>query len=161
MATNSYDPASSFHFKVEIDGLELGTWTAVDGLTAEYEVQDYKEGGQNGFVHKLPGRLTYGVVTLSRPVDKDSGKVATWFSSLQATVKKWTANITCYNENNEVVTQWNLVDVYPKKWTGPNFASTQNQVAIEKLELIHNGFMGEMAGLGGAGAAASSAKGWV
>ena len=66
------EPANTYRFDVTVDGAELGSFTAVDGLSAEYEVQTYEEGGQNGYVHKLPGRLKYQNIKVSRPVDGQS-----------------------------------------------------------------------------------------
>jgi phage tail-like protein len=155
------DPGISLYFEVTVDGQELGSFTGCDGIGAEYEVYEYTEGGENSFVHKLPGRMKYSTIKLTRPIDGDSGKLSAWFSSLAVTVKRQTASISVYNSNREMVAQWNLEGVYPSKYTGPSLTSDGNQIAKETLELAHNGFMGELGGFGGAAAGAKSAKGWV
>ena len=58
------DPGLGLRFKVAIDGHELGNWQKCDGLNVEYDIQEYREGGQNGFVHRLPGRAKYENVKL-------------------------------------------------------------------------------------------------
>src|SRR5215471_13976043 len=63
------NPANTMRFDVKIDGIELGSFTALDGLSAHYEVVPYKEGGNNEYIHQLPGRLEYDRVKLSRAVD--------------------------------------------------------------------------------------------
>jgi phage tail-like protein len=147
------DPALQLRFEVLIDGIPIGAFTGCDGLAAEYDVVEYEEGGENSFVHRIPGRLKFQPVKLTRPVDHDSGLLAAWFSSLRATVRRQTASITAYDGNRSKIAQWNLVGVFPTRWTGPTFSSDGSGIATETLELAHNGFLD---GLGGAGAGASA-----
>jgi phage tail-like protein len=154
------DPAVGIRFEVTIDGLSVGSFTECDGLQAEYEVYEYQEGGQNGYVHRIPGRLKFSNVKLSRPIDKSSIELAAWFASLQAIVKRQTAAITAFDGNNAMVAQWNLVDVYPVRWAGPTLNVDGNQVAKETLELAHNGFLPEMGGLGAGTAGMATAARW-
>ncbi len=68
-------------FKVTLDDhTDLGSWTKCEGLSVEYDVQEIKEGGQNDYVHRLPGRAKYQNIKLTRPIDKDTGKVAVWLA---------------------------------------------------------------------------------
>lgn len=134
------DPAIGLRFDVTVDGVALGSFTACEGLGAEYEITSYEEGGLNGYVHQLPGRLKYQNVKLSRAVDQDSGRLASWFSSLQRSVKRRTASIVACDGKGAAIVRWNLVDVYPARWTGPSFSSDGNSIAKETLELVHNGF---------------------
>src|SRR5256885_5246824 len=67
--------AQSLRFRVKIDGDgDLGNWSKCDGLSVEYDVFEYKEGGENAFIHRIPGRAKYQNVKLTRPVNKDSKK---------------------------------------------------------------------------------------
>jgi phage tail-like protein len=136
------DPAVALRFEVRIDSQELGAFTSCEGLSAEYEIEEYQEGGQNRFVHQLPGRLKYPHVKLTRPVDADSSALAAWFSSLQETVQRQSAQITAYDANRAAVASWNLIGVFPVRWTGPNLSSDGSTVATETLELAHEGFLG-------------------
>jgi phage tail-like protein len=130
-------------FRVTLDGHQsLGNWTKCDGLAVEFEVQEYMEGGENGFVHRLPGRCKFPNVKLTRPIDKGSKDVATWVASMRNEPKRHTAVITVLDNHGDPVTKWNLKDVYPVKWTGPSLDVAGNQVAVEVLELAHNGFLG-------------------
>jgi phage tail-like protein len=128
-------------FYVTVDAMDIGTWTECSGLSAKYDVDDYEEGGQNRFVHKLPGRLKYTNAKLKRAVDADSAKVARWFSSLAKTGARSTASITAYDGDLEVMATWGLVDVIPVSWSGPSFSVDGGKVGIEELELAHHGFM--------------------
>ena len=130
----------NLQFEVAIEGQLLGNWTKCDGLGVEYEVQEYQEGGENGFVHRLPGRRKYTNVKLTRPIDKGSARVAAWVSSIGVEVKRQTGKITVRDATGSELGTWNLEGVYPVKWNGPSLDVAGNQVAIETLELAHNGF---------------------
>jgi phage tail-like protein len=129
-------------FDVKIDGVELGSFTGIDGLSAEYDIESYEEGGVNGYVHRLPGRLKYSNVRLTRPVDQSSKALASWFGSLGEGKggKRYTAKITAFDDNLEPVAEWSLVDVCPVKYSGPTLSTEGGRVAIETLEFAHHGF---------------------
>jgi phage tail-like protein len=140
------DPGTGLRFEVSFDaGVEIGSFTACEGLGAEYEVFEYQEGGENGYVHRLPGRLKFPPIKLTRPLDKksrfDSGGLAAWFSQLKNQVTRRTAVISARDARGNVIAQWNLIDVYPSRWTGPSLSSDGNTVPKETLELVHNGFI--------------------
>jgi phage tail-like protein len=133
----------TLRFKVIIDGYgSLGNWGKCEGLQVEYDVHQYKEGGQNGFVHKLPGRASYQNIKLTRPVDSDSAQVAGWLASIQGVVVRQTAQVAILDSEGSLVTAWNFMDVYPVRWSGPTLDVGSNSVATETLELAHNGFLG-------------------
>lgn len=140
MTTGSYNPALSWRFNVEIDGHAIGTFTGVDGLQAEYEVDEVKEGGNNDFVHKLPTRLKFTNVKLTRAVDQQSGPMAAWFGEQQRKVARHTASITAYDGSKTVIAVWDLVGVIPLKYTGPKLDANGSTAATETLELAHHGF---------------------
>jgi phage tail-like protein len=140
------DAATSLLFSVSVDGEELGAFTGCDGLSAEYELEEYPEGGENRYVHRIPGRLKFGTVKLTRNVDADSARLAAWFSSYREKVSRKTAVITAYDAMQsggrpKVISTWNLAEVFPLRWTGPTFGIDQSGVAKETLELVHNGFL--------------------
>lgn len=135
------ETALSPRFTVSIDGIDLGTWTKCEGLSVEYEVFEYQEGGFNDYVHRLPGRRKYPNVKLTRPLDQDSPTIVQWVSRMVTKVERKHAEITVLDANGAVVCRWNLTDVCPVKWTGPTLDASGNQVANETLELAHNGFL--------------------
>jgi phage tail-like protein len=137
------DPGLALRFKVTIDGQhELGNWHKCDGLNVEYDIQEYREGGQNGYVHRLPGRAKYENVKLTRPVDSSTMSVAGWLASIQLRVVRGTAQITVLDPSGEELAEWILIEVFPVRWSGPSLDVNGNQVAMETLELVHNGFLG-------------------
>lgn len=135
------ETALALRFRVEIDGHSLGSWTKCDGLSVEYEVFEYQEGGLNDYVHRLPGRRKYSNIKLTRPLDKDSADVTSWISKLSHSVERSTAHISVLDAGGDVVCKWNLHGVCPVKWTGPSLDAGGNQIALEALELAHNGFL--------------------
>jgi phage tail-like protein len=129
-------------FKVRIDGKDMGNWQKVDGLALEYDIKEYEEGGENGYVHKLPGRVKFQNVKLIRPIDSSSATVSAWVQSLQVRMVPSTAHISVLDPTGATVADWHLVGVYPVRWTGPSLDVNSNQWATETLELAHNGFLG-------------------
>ena len=148
------EPALSLTYKVTIDGvIPLGTWSKIEGLGFSYEVTEYREGGINGYMHKIVGPLKYDNVRLSRPVDSDSMLLSIWLSANLVKVVPQTMSITALNSAGEEVTTWNLAGVVPVKWQGPSLDILGNQIAMETLEVAYS----EMIGLGGVGAALAGA----
>lgn len=134
--------ALGLRFTVTIDGLSLGDWTKCDGLSIEYEVKDYAEGGENGFTHRLAGRAKYQNIKLTRPIDSHSSEIATWVASVATKLIRQTAQIKVMDASGATVVAWNLTGVYPTKWTGPTLDVGGNQIAYESLELAHTGLTG-------------------
>ncbi len=131
----------SLRFKVVIDQqADLGDWTKCEGLGYEYDTQEIKEGGNNAFTHRLPVRIKNQNIRLTRPVDKLTGSVAAWLASVGLMMpKRANAVVTVLDSNGTPVFVWHLAGVYPVKWTGPTFDVGSNTVAMETLELVHNG----------------------
>lgn len=140
------EPGVGFRFKIEIEGKELGVFTKVEGLGAKYDVLTIKEGGENGFVHKLPGRLEYDDLKLTRPVDEKSGDLASWFTGYMDAVRQQqrlelvTASITAYTSDGQEVATWSLRGVFPTRYSGPSFEAGSSNMLTETLELAHQGF---------------------
>ena len=122
---------------------DLGDWQKCEGLSVEYDIFEYREGGENGFVHRLPGRAKYQSIKLTRPINPDSSKVADWVAKVMTERVRSTAWIRVLDASGTQVVQWNLVDAFPARWTGPTLDVTANNVAIEVLEIAHNGFIGK------------------
>ncbi len=128
-------------FKVTLDDqTDLGSWTRCEGLTIEYDVQEVKEGGNNDYVHRLPGRAKYQNLKLTRPIDRDTQKVADWLASVASDPKRSTAEIAVLDGGGATVASWRLQGIYPVRWSGPTLDTGTNAVALEVLELVHNGF---------------------
>ena len=136
------ETAQNLRFKVTIDHHKsLGNWSKCEGLTVEWEIQEYKEGGQNDFIHRIPGRRKYQNIKLTRPLGKGSAEVASWISANEGPVAGHTAQIAVLDAQGETVGSWDVADVWPMRWTGPSLDIGGKDYATEVLELSHNGFL--------------------
>jgi phage tail-like protein len=136
--------AISTFFKVQIDDIDgtydLGTFISCEGLGLDVQVKDYEEGGNNGFVWKLPTRITYSNITLKRPLGPDASKLARWFASLAGGVKRTTGHIVALTPDSQELVAWTLNGVIPVRWQGPSFSADSPALATESLEIAHHGF---------------------
>ena len=154
------DPAVSIAYKCTIDGfIPLGVWTKIEGLGFEYQVTEYREGGVNGYTHKILGPCKYTNLRLSRPVDSTSPLLMMWLQSNMIAVVPQTMAITAMTAAGTEITTWNLAGVVPVKWSGPSLDLMSNNVATETLEITYQEIIG-LGGLGGmlAGALSVSAS---
>jgi phage tail-like protein len=140
-APNEDDPAVSVCFAVSIDDDSLGTFNSCEGLGIEVVLETREEGGNNGMVWQLPSRLKYPNVKLSRPLGKQTVKIAQWFSSMINGVEPKTATISAMTLDGTVVARWGLLGVVPVRWSGPSLTLESPKVATETIEIAHHGFL--------------------
>ncbi|MBK6871292.1 MAG: phage tail protein [Kineosporiaceae bacterium] len=138
--TPGTDPVVTVCFSVQIDGIDLGTFTSCDGLGIEVVLEQREEGGTNGFVWQLPTRLKFSNIKLSRALGKDSRKVAEWFTQVATGLGPGTASIVARGTDDRPVARWNLAGVVPVRWTGPSFNLDSPKIAMETIEIAHHGF---------------------
>jgi phage tail-like protein len=136
------DPLLDYNFAVEIEGLVTGGFSEVSGLELELEVEDYREGGVNGFIHKRAGPAKYASNLILKRGISDVKVLWNWYwDVVQGTVERKNISILLMDESGEEKRRWDFADAYPVKWTGPELKANVNEVAIEALELAHNGLM--------------------
>ncbi|GAB2484530.1 phage tail protein [Jatrophihabitans fulvus] len=135
------DTAVSVTFVVKLDDVELGAFSSCDGLGAEVVMETRDEGGNNGFVWQLPTRLKYPNVKLTRPLGKDTSKIADWFATMATGYERKTATIEAKTADGQLVAQWGLLDVVPVRWTGPSLSPDSPKVLTETIEIAHHGFV--------------------
>lgn len=140
MAT-PHEPALALRFSATIGGLTLHHVTGCQGLDAHYEVYEFTEGGNSEHTHRLPAGVKYANVRITRPVDDDSVRLASWFSEVRRTLKRTTASVVAQDGHGRVVARWNLEGVWPVRYTGPKLSSAGSTAAEETIELAHNGFV--------------------
>ncbi len=109
------------------------------GLEIETEVEEYREGGVNDFVHSFVKSVKYPRLILKNGV-MDSSTLWYWYENYaNGNAKKLDGTIVLYNQKGEVVCTWSFVKAFPVKWVGPELKALSGEVAIESLELIHSG----------------------
>lgn len=134
------DPGSTIYFTLTIDDVELGTFNGCEGLSSTVEIEQRREGGNNGFVWQLPTRVTFSNIRLTRPLTAETARVAAWISSVTTGVSRPTAQIAALRANGSEVARWGLIDVLPVSWQGPRLDPSGPAVATEVLEIAHHGF---------------------
>jgi phage tail-like protein len=134
------EPYRNFNFRVEIEGVAVADFSEVDGLASETEVIEYRTGSMPGTGSlKLPGRTRYSNVVLRRGLTRDA-ELWNWRRAIvQGQPDRRTVGIVLQNEAHEDVLRWRLVRAWPCKWEGPSLKAEGNDVAIEALELAHEG----------------------
>ena len=136
---NRTDPYLAFRFKVEIEGVIAASFSECSGLQVETEIEEYREGGVNVFVHKLPKRTKYQTITLKRGL-MDSEELWYWHQGVVAgIVIRLNGSILLLDHKGREQWRWNFIEAYPIKWVGPALRADQGSVAIETLELAHHG----------------------
>jgi phage tail-like protein len=145
----NHDIFSVCRFYVMIDALAHAVFTEVSGIQVESEVMDYAEGGNNGFVHRLPGRTKFSNITLKRGMTS-SNELFVWYMLIVQGKSFLRRNLTIimYNPAGLLVTTWHYVNAYPVKWVGPQLTASGTQAAVETLELAHEGMLIDELGLG-------------
>ena len=134
------DPYLSFHFLVEIEGLVIGGFNEVTGLTVEVEIEEYREGGLNAYVHKLAGPARYPNNLVLKHGLTDSDTLWNWHQDVASgNIQRRNGSIILLDSAGEEQWRWNFVDAYPVRWVGPDLRAGSAEVAIETLELVHRG----------------------
>ena len=133
-------PVSVFHFQVEWGGTRIG-FTEVSGLTIELQTIDYREGSSLEYhVSKMPGIPQYSNITLKRGVFKADNEFFQWLNTVKKNnIERRDLTISLLNEEHEPVMVWKVKEAFPCKVEGPTLNSTGNEVAIETIELCHEG----------------------
>lgn len=149
MSDNAFydERVSSATFLFEVDGQEIGHFQEVSGLEVEVGVENVEEGGENGFVHRLPGRMSWPNITLKRGITQ-SDNLFVWlnkssgeqFAAAGNSLTRSTAAITLLGPGGKRLRAWEFVDAFPIKWSGPQFAASSTDAASESLEITHHGF---------------------
>lgn len=137
-----FDPYTSFNFFVEIEGLLVGGFSEVTGLAVETEVEDYREGGLNEYVHKLPGPTRYPSNLILKHGLADIESLWSWHQDVvQGTIERKNGTIYLLDRQRIPAMWWNFVEAYPVKWSGPELRADSNAVAVETIELVHRGIV--------------------
>ncbi|MBX3644274.1 MAG: phage tail protein [Rubrivivax sp.] len=146
MATDQRnDPYRGFNFVVEIDGIARAGFSEAGGLTMQTDATDYREGTdlQNS-VRKLPALSKPVAITLKRGITQDKTLWAWWKNILNGTADRRNVTIVLLNERREAVLRWHAESAWISKIEGPALKASGNEVAMESVELTHEGVELEM-----------------
>jgi phage tail-like protein len=126
-------------------GSLMGMFKSVTGLDASYEVLEYHEGGNNDFVHHLPGRMQYPNLVLSWGLTNND-QLQRWFfqTHAQAQAQEITVKLMVQRSKEGVPTEgntqraWTFADAFPVRWSGPQL-EVGSGLWGETLEIAHSG----------------------
>lgn len=139
MAVPRNDPYVAFTYLVEISGIRVGGFNEVSGLDAEIEPIDYRNGDEDFVARKLPGIKKFPTIVLKRGI---IGELDTfeWFrQGALGTVDRREGAIVLRDEERNPVMRWRFIRGWACKYTGPSFKADSSAVAIESIEICHEG----------------------
>ena len=139
------DPYPSFNFEVTITGISndgkavKGSFMEVSGLDVEIAVIEYRNGSEDITVRKLAGLKKFSNITLKRGI---IGDLTFWnwlVAAMNGQVQRANGSVILLDESRNPVMQWNFKGGWPCKWDAPRLNAKTNEVAIESLEICHEG----------------------
>lgn len=144
------DPFGAYNFVITlIDSGSSGTppqkggavagFSECSGLEVSMQTEDYQEGGNNSTTLKFPKHMSYTNIRLKRGVTS-SDDLWLWFNDfIEGKGKRKDGTIILRDEQQKAVKTWQFKRGIPVKWTGPTFNAMQSQMAIQELEIAHEG----------------------
>ena len=133
-------PLPKFYFKVMWDGTEM-VFQEVSGLDVEAQIIEYRSGNSPVFsTVKMPGIKKYGNVTMKKGIFVKDNKFWDWFNEIKMNViKRKSVVISLLDEGGKATMVWTLANAWPTKITGTDLKSDGNEVAVETIEIAHEG----------------------
>lgn len=139
-----YYPPWGFYYKVEFSiskTTDDARFQSVSGLSVEYDYENFKEGGENRFEHKLPVRTKYSDLVLKRGMLTDSEVLKWLLAAFQnREFRAADLNVILMNEQGDPLRAWNVSHAIPKKWSVSDFNAMENSYVVETMELTYRYF---------------------
>ena len=134
------DPYKNFNFLVEIDGISIAAFCEVSGLVSTTEVIEYRNGSdKTSTVRKLPGLTKYANIVLKRGITQDN-QLWQWRKAIeQGTIDRRAGAIVLLDDERNPVRRWRFSEGWITKFDGPDLNAKGNDVAIETIEIAHEG----------------------
>lgn len=133
------DPYRSFNFLVEIDGITRAGFRECSAPDTSTDPIDYREGNEHLTTRKLPGLVKYTNITLKWGMTDDHELWDWRKKAMEGKVERKNGSIILLDDAGNEKVRWNFRNAWPTKWTGPTFNATGNDIAIETLEIVHEG----------------------
>lgn len=133
------DPYRAYNFLVEIDGITRAGFRECSGLDSSQDPVDYREGNDPHIARKLPGLVKHSNLTLKWGITDDAQLWAWRKKVMDGKIERKNGSVILMDDTGAEKLRWNFREGWPTKWTGPSFNATGNEVAIETLEIVHEG----------------------
>lgn len=136
---NRNDPYKVFNFIVEIDGVQSAGFAECSGLSSETDVIEYREGNERSGLRKIPGLTKYANIVLKRGMTR-SRDLWLWRKTVvDGVVERRAGTIVILDDDHKAVARFRFREGWPSKWEGPKLNAKSSEVAIETLEIVHEG----------------------
>ncbi len=139
------DPYGGYNFEILINGISddgtavKGSFAEASGLEVDIQPIEYRNGSEDITVRKVPGLKKYPNIVLKRGVIGDPG-LWNWIQqTMDGKVQRTEGSVVLLDENKQEVMRWNFKRGWPCKWTGPGLNAKNNEIAMETLEIAHEG----------------------
>ena len=134
-------PLPKFYFEVRFDDGAAIPFQEVSGLDTEAQALEYRTGNAPVFSKvKLPGVQKSGNVTLKKGVFRRDNRFWGWYSEIKMnTIKRKNVTISLLDEGGKPTMVWHLQNAFPTKITGTDLKAEGNEIAVETIELAHEG----------------------
>lgn len=133
------DPYRTYNFLVEIDGITRAGFRECSGADTSNDAIDYREGDELLTTRKVPGLTKYTNITLKWGMTDDHELWDWRKKAMEGKVERKNGSIILLDDTGSEKVRWNFRNAWPTKWTGPSFNATGNDIAIETLEIVHEG----------------------
>ena len=135
-------PIPKFHFQADWGGVRIG-FTEVSGLDAETEVIEYRDGASPEYSKsKIPGMQKFPNLVMKRAVFASDNDYFSWWNTVALnTIERRSVTISLLNEKHEPVVVWRVKNAWPAKLSSTDLKADGNEIAIETIELAHDGLV--------------------
>lgn len=133
-----YTVTSRTNFKVEIDGIDYGNFVSISGLGASAEIMD-DIGGMDKNARKIPGKVKYEVVTLTRNSDPTNKVLKEWWKTVErGTPQRKAVSIVFYDRSGKAeISRRNLFECVPCGWDMSDLGSLESGAMTESISLVY------------------------
>ena len=134
------DPFNGFNFTVQCNGITVAGFKQVSGLDSSTTSTKYREGGDVTLSQReIPGLTSFSNISLQRGITTEMDLWAWRQDVMNGLINRQNLTITLMDNSRVNKRSWNVKNAWPTKWTGPSFDATSDAIAIETLELAHEG----------------------
>lgn len=132
--SRQFDHRFNGKFRIEIEGVTQGAFSACDGLEARVDVVEFAD-GDNATARKRPGRARYANIVLRRGTTANTD-LWTWFKQVMdgRVERKSGSVIVCDDAHNEVF-RYNFFEGWPCRWKSLELDADRPGTLVEELEI--------------------------
>jgi len=134
-------PLPKFYFMVDWGSTTDIPFQEVSGLEIEAEPLEYRHGNSKVFSKiNMPGMVKNNKVTMKKGVFVKDNAFWDWYNKIKMnTIERQNVVIKLLDEGGSPTMTWTLNNAWPTKISSTDLKSESNEVAIESIEIMHEG----------------------